>query len=138
MYTTLNHGRIRQEIWDQYDVDMHDSDRYEYINDVTILKELCYYFGDVYPAIERARYCPKVADRILGYTVKRRSGFIRALEVSDQMDIPLHEVLGTLKHLWAEFKDNNLYSFDYNRNIIYNPSVFRERYLSYIAPELYF
>ena len=110
MYTTLSHGRIRQEVWDKYDVDMHDSARYEYIGDMTILKELCHYFRDVYNDIERARYYPKVADKILEYTVKRRSGFIRALEVSDQMDIPLHEVLGTLKHLRFEFKDESLYS----------------------------
>lgn len=79
---------------------------------IYIIKELCHYFRDVYHDIEQAKYYPKVADKILE---KRRSGFIRALEVSDQMGIPLHEVLGTLKRLWVESKDDSLYSFDYNR-----------------------
>lgn len=117
-----------------------DPRAYDSINDDEILKESGLYYKNIYYDIERSVYYPEVAEKILGYTPLLKIGqtFIRALEVSDQLDIPLYKVYSTLKYLAWESKELDLYRFDYVQNVIFNINAFKKVYIEYRVVDLYF
>lgn len=92
----------------------------------------------MYSDIERAVYCSEVAEKILGYSPLLSKTFVRALEVSDCLDIPLYMVISTLKHLACDSQNMGLFRFDYTHNIIFNINVFKKVYIEYRASEMYF
>lgn len=112
--------------------------KYFFIRDEEILKELSSYYKNVYSDIERAVYYPEVAENILGYKPLYNKTFVRALEVSDCLDIPLYRVISTLKHLACDSQDMGLYELDYAKNIIFNISSFKKIYIEYRVSEMYF
>lgn len=112
--------------------------KYFFIRDEEILNELKSYYKNVYSDIERAVYYPEVAKKILGYSPLLNKTFVRALEISDCLDIPLYRVISTLKHLACDSQNIDLYRFDYVENIIFNIDVFKKVYIEYKVLEMYF
>ena len=112
--------------------------KYFFIRDEEILNELKSYYKNVYSDIERAVYYPEVVKKILGYSPLLNKTFVRALEISDCLDIPLYRVISTLKHLACDSQNIDLYRFDYVKNIIFNIDVFKKVYIEYGALEMYF
>ena len=111
---------------------------YDSINDDEILKESGLYYKNVYYDIERSAYYPEVAEKILGYKPLLDKTFIRALEVSDRLDIPLYKVYSTLKYLAWESKELDLYRFDYAQNVIFSIGAFKKVFIEYRVADLYF
>lgn len=112
--------------------------KYFFIKDKEILEDLSSYYKNVYSDIEQAVYCSEVAEKILGYSPLLSKTFVRALEVSDCLDIPLYRVISTLKHLACDSQNMELFRFDYTHNIIFNINVFKKVYIEYRASEMYF
>lgn len=139
-YLDSGHNKIMPGVFDIMGYRRGDPRAYDSINDDEILKESELYYKNIYYDIERSVYYPEVAEKISGYTPLLKIGqtFIRALEVSDQLDIPLYRVYSTLKCLAWESKELDLYRFDYARNVIFSISAFKRVYIEYRAVYLYF
>jgi len=137
-YLASGHNTIRQGIFDILGYNRNDPRGYDSISDGEILYESMHYYKEVYHDIERAVYYPEIAEQILSYRPLLNNTFIRALEISDQLDIPLYKVYSTLKYLARESKDMDLYGFDSAQNVIFNISAFKKVYIEYKAIEMYF
>lgn len=139
-YLELGHNTIMSGVADILGYRKDDPRIYDSIGDDEILKESRLYYKNVYYDIERSAYYPEVAEKILGYTpiLKINQTFIRALEVSDQLDIPLYKVYSTLKYLSWDSKELDLYRCDYAQNIIFSIKTFKKVYIEYRAVDLYF
>lgn len=128
---------IRPGIFDIIGYRRGDTRVYDSIGDDEILKESGLYYKNVYYDIERSVYYPEVAEKILGYRPLLDT-FIRALEVSDHLDIPLYRVISTLKRLAWDSQNGDLYRFDHAQNVIFSISAFKKVYIEYRAVEMYF
>ncbi len=137
-YLESGHNTIKPGVFDIAGYNRDDPRGYDSIEDTEILNESRHYYKNVYRDIEFSVYYPEIAEKILGYKPLLNKSFIRALEVSDRLDIPLYRVLSTLKYLAWESKDMDLYSFDYAQNVIFSMGAFRKVYIEYRAAELYF
>lgn len=139
-YLEPGHNTIKPGVFDIHGYRKGDPRIYDSIGDDEILKESSFYYKNVYYDIERSAYYPEIAEKILGYTpiLKINQTFIRALEVSDQLDIPLYKVYSTLKYLAWDSKEMDLYRCDYVQNIIFNIKAFKKVYIEYRAVDLYF
>lgn len=137
-YLEPGHNTIMPGIFNIVGYRRDDPRGYDSIGDDEILKESGLYYKNVYYDIERSAYYPEVAEKILGYRPLLNKTFIRALEVSDQLDIPLYKVYSTLKYLAWESKELDLYRFDYAQNVIFNIGAFKKVYIEYRAVDLYF
>lgn len=137
-YLEPGHNTIRSEIFNILLYDRDDPRSYDSINDDEILNESKLYYKNVYHDIEFSVYYPEVAEKILGYRPLLNKTFIRALEVSDRLDIPLHKVYSTLKYLAWDSKNMDLYRFDYAQNVIFSISAFKKVYIEYRVADLYF
>ena len=137
-YLELGHNTIRPGIFNIIGYNRNDPRGYDSIGDGEILDESRFNYKNIYHDIEFSVYYPEVAEKILSYSPLLNKTFIRALEVSDHLDIPLYRVLSTLKHLAWECDDTDLYRFDYAHNVIFNMSAFKKVYIEYRAAEMYF
>ena len=137
-YLEPGHNTIKPGVFDIHGYRKDDPRIYDSIGDDEILKESSFYYKNVYYDIEWSVYYPEIAEKILGYSPLLNETFIRALEVSDQLDIPLYKVYSTLKYLAWDSKEMDLYRCDYVQNIIFNIKAFKRVYIEYRVVNLYF
>lgn len=137
-YLEPGHNTIRSGIFNILNYRRDDPRGYDSIGDGEILDELKFSYKNAYHDIEFSVYYPEVAEKILSYRPLLDKTFIRALEVSDRLDIPLHKVYSTLKYLAWDSKNMDLYRFDYAQNVIFSISAFKKVYIEYRAADLYF